>query len=334
MLSVMERTPERLVAPSAAECAGRISLDGPLNVVFGGVGGSGIVGDVLSDYCRDALQIPVAVCRSVRIPHFVGEKTLFIAISYSGETTETLGMLKQVRQTGATLAAVCSGGKLLNTAQALGIPYVKVPAVMVPRLALPELLAATSHLLAEANIVKDYHTLLEEARKSVSEQINGVKVSVGLGQNMAKQMATTLAHRLPLLIGSEEDACVLRRFKNELNENSKVPAFCYTLPEAYHDDVEGLRVLEQLSRPQPILLRAQRETEAEERTRKKLVEQLLELGFPPAFHFTGMGEDRLGWLVSAIMFGDYAATYLSILRGVDPTELFLIPGFRAIRGQV
>jgi len=334
ILSVMERMPERLVLAPDAGSTCHLSVDRPANVVFGGVGGSGIVGDILSDYCRDAIQTPVAVCRSVRIPRFVGAKTLFVAISYSGETTETLDMLEQAKHAGSSLAAVCSGGKLLSKARAEHIPYVKVPAAMIPRLALPELLAAASHTLAAANILQDCRTLLEEARRSVREQINNVKVSVNLNQNMAKQMAAALVDKLPLLIGNEESISVLRRFKNELNENSKVPAFFYTLPEAFHDDIEGLKVLNQLSRPQPILLRADRETEAEKRTGKKLVEQLSELGFPPALHFSGLGEDRLGWLLSAIVFADYAATYLSLLRGIDPTELFSIPGFRAIRGQV
>jgi glucose/mannose-6-phosphate isomerase len=334
MLSAMEKAPERLAPPPDADSTCQIDLPNPMNVVFGGVGGSGIVGELLTDYCRDSLQTPTLVCRSVSVPSFVGKNTLFVAISYSGETGETLGMFERAKAKGASLAAVCSGGKLLSMSKAEGIPYVEVAGGTLPRLALPELLGAVTHVLGAANIVNDNRRVLDEAARSVREQISRVKVSVPSQQNKAKQIAKSLADRLPILVGSEENTSVLRRFKNELNENSKVPAFYYTLPEAYHDDVEGLKVLSQLSRPQPILLRNQHQTEGEERTSRRLVELFSQVGFPPALYFDGVGDGRLGWLVSAIMFGDYVSVYLSALRGVDPSQLFLIPNFRAIRGQV
>ena len=142
MLAAMERTPERLVPPPHADSTCQIHSQSPMNIIFGGVGGSGIVGDILTDYLRSEVDIPVAVCRSVEIPRYVGKNTLFIAISYSGETAETLGLFEQAKRNGAKVGAICSGGKLLATVQSQGIPYVKVDCGMPPRLALPELVAA------------------------------------------------------------------------------------------------------------------------------------------------------------------------------------------------
>jgi len=334
MLAVMEKTAEHLTPPSDADATCNINPEDPQNLVFGGVGGSGIVGDVLSDYCRTALGIPSFVCRASRIPNFVGKKTLFLAISYSGDTNETLGMLDQAKLAGAKLATVCSGGRLLSLSRAEKIPHVKVSANLLPRVALPELLGATMFVIGRANIVQDSGKLLQTAGEMVAEQIGEVKLSVPLRQNRAKQAAVALKDQLPLLMGSEENASVLRRFKNELNENSKVPAFYYALPEAYHDDIEGLSTLNQLCKTQPLLLRSQRELAGEMKTADKLEELLVELGFPSPVVFGGKGDDRLGWLLSAIIFGDYVSAYLAILRDVDPSSLTLIPKFRAIRGQV
>ena len=334
MLAAMERTPERLAPPPNADSTCRIRFQSPMNIVFGGVGGSGIVGDILTDYLRTQADIPVTVCRSVRIPRYVGKNTLFVAISYSGETGETLGMLEQAKSEEAHVVVICSGGKLLSTAQSEEIPCVKVVGGIPPRLALPELVAALAYVLGQARVLKDSLNLLAMASRSIREMIGTVGVSVPLPKNHAKQMAIALEGHLPLLLGSEDNCSVLRRFKNELNENSKAPAFYFTLPEAYHNDVEGLKTLAELSRPQPILLRNQFQTEGEERTGERLVELLSQLGFARALSFEGVGEDRLGWLLSAITFGDYASTYLAALRQVDPTKLSLIPSFRAIRGQV
>ena len=334
MLSAMERTPERLAPPPDADSTCQVRFHSPMNIVFGGVGGSGIVGDILTDYLRSEADIPVAVCRSVGIPRYVEKNTLFVAISYSGETGETLGMLEQAEANGAHAVVICSGGKLLSTAQSKGIPHVKVEGGMPPRLALPELVAALAYVLGQVRVFKDSQKLLGMVSRSIREIISSVSPSVPLAKNHAKQMAVALKDHLPLLLGSENNSSVLRRFKNELNENSKVPAFYFTLPEAYHNDVEGLRTLTELSRPQPILLRNQHQTEGEERTETLLVELLSQLGFARALSFEGVGEDRLGWLLSAISFGDYVSTYLSALRDVDPAKLTLIPSFRAVRGQV
>ncbi len=334
MLSAMEKTPERLALPPDADSTCRIRFQSPTNIVFGGVGGSGIVGDLFTDYCRSEVSIPVSVCRSVRIPRYVGKNTLFVAISYSGDTGETLGMFEQAKGNGAHAVVICSGGKLLSTAQSLGIPYVKVAGGMIPRLALPELVAALNYVLSQVGVFEGGPKLLEVASMAVQEMIGRVNVSVPLSKNEAKQMAAALMDHLPLLLGGEDNCSVLRRFKNELNENSKVPAFYYTLPEAYHDDIEGLKTLTELSQPQPILLRNQHQTDGEERTEKRLEELLSQLGCAPAIKFEGVGGDRLGWLLSAITFGDYVSTYLSALRSVDPAKLFLIPNFRAVRGQV
>jgi glucose/mannose-6-phosphate isomerase len=334
MLSAMERTPERLAPPPDADSTCRVRFHSPKNIVFGGVGGSGIVGDILTDYCRTENIIPASVCRSVMIPRYVGKNTLFVAISYSGETGETLGMLKQAKSDGAHVVVICSGGKLLSTARSQEIPHVKVVGGMPPRLALPELVAALAYVLGKVGVFKDSRKLLNMASRSVREMTGTVGVSVPLAKNQAKQMAAALKDHLPLLLGSEDNCSVLRRFKNELNENSKVPAFYFTLPEAYHNDVEGLKTLTELSRPQPILLRNQHQTEGEERTETRLVELLSQLGFARALSFEGVDEDRLGWLLSAITFGDYVSTYLSALRDVDPAKLTLIPSFRAVRDQV
>ena len=333
MLSLMERAPERLVVPEEARSTCRLDVGKPLNVVLAGLGGSGIVGEILADYCRNSVESPVNVSRLVKIPRFVDKNTFFVAISYSGETVETLQMFEQARAAGAKLAVVCSGGKLLAEAQRLGVPYVKVTSGLLPRVALPELVAAVTHVLGEAKIIERSHQLLELGRSSMKEILSKANSKVPLKDNAAKQFATALLGRLPVLLGSEEYLSVLRRFKNELNENSKVPAFFYIFPEAFHDDIEGLKDLATLSQPQPVILRSQSETVGDQRVNEKLGELFSQLKFPSPLFFEGVGSGLFEWLLSAITFGDFVSFYLAILKGVDPSGMALISAFRALRGQ-
>jgi len=334
MLSIMERTPSRLSPPVDASLTCDCDFGKFENVVFGGMGGSGIVGDIVSDYCREWAEVPISVCRALRIPKFVGKKTLFVAISYSGETRETLGQLNQARSAGARIVAITSGGSLLSLAKDEGIAYLRVPSDLLPRIALPELMAAVFFVMGSTSVLRDTQKLLLEAAKSLSDLIIRVKPTVPSRQNDAKQMAQALVDRLPLIIGDEACASVLRRFKNELNENSKMPAICHTIPEGYHDDIEGLSELGKLAKPQPILLRTRNEMDGQNRTREQLALLFSNLGFPPVVEFAGNGNDELSQLLTATTFADYVSVYLAILRGVDPSELRFIPRFReAMRGQ-
>jgi glucose/mannose-6-phosphate isomerase len=329
MLATMEETPERLSIPPDATSTFPKKLEIPRNVVFGGVGGSGIAGDILTDYSRDMVQVPVSICRSIRLPNFVGKDTLFVAISYSGDTQETLGLLNQAKQRGATLAVITSGGKLLAQAKDESLPYLKVPASMLPRVALPELLAAATYVAGMAGIVEGHTALLSSGTQALKKRLLEIKPTIPTQQNPAKRMAHALLGKVPLLIGNEENGSVLRRFKNELNENSKMPAFYYTVPEAYHDDIEGLKSLQQLCNTQPILLRNPDEGEGQKRTRERLAALLHELKFPEIVEFEGTGGDKFSQILTAILFGDYVSVYLAALRQVDPSQLALIPKFRA-----
>jgi glucose/mannose-6-phosphate isomerase len=329
MLSLMEKTAERLTPPLDANATCGKGLQRPQNVVFAGVGGSAIVGDILADYARDMIDIPVLVSRTMRLPSFVCKQTLFVAVSYSGETRETLAIRDQAESRGATIVTISSGGRLLSRAKEEGLPHLEIQAGLLPRVALPELLAAAVFVLGSASLLEDPLKLLSDARRSVSTQIDVVKPTIPTRKNSAKQMAQVLLDRLPLIVGSEENASVLRRFKNELNENSKMPAFYYTLPESYHDDVEGLRTLRNLANVQPVFLEGDN-SPAQIRTEERLKALLEEIGFPKIVSFTGMGQDRLSQLLTAVVFGDYVSIYLAGLRCIDPSEMRLIPEFRKV----
>jgi len=88
-----------------------------------------------------------------------------------------------------------------------------------------------------------------------------------------------------------------------------MPAICRTIPEGYHDDIEGLRALGQLSKQQPILVRTRNEIEGQNRTREQLTLLLNDLGFPPILEFGVNGNDELSQLLTAATFADYVCLF-------------------------
>jgi glucose/mannose-6-phosphate isomerase len=327
MLVEIRNTPRRLRVPKDASMT-LPDLVKPEKVVIGGMGGSAIAGDVVADYMRTESEIPITVCRTLHVPRFVNERTLFVAISYSGETRETISLLKQAEARRAMIVSICSGGALLSNSLVKRTPHIQVRQGLPPRVALPELLASLLLVLEKSSILKNIDGLLESLSKALETQIERIEQTKPFDENQAKHFAVKLLNRVPLLIGPEEMVSVLRRFKNELNENSKMPAFWFSYPECYHDDVEGLKMLREVCAAQLIFLMTT-EHGSQIRTREILFKLVNDLDFPPILKFGGIGENFLSELLTAITFGDYVSIYLAILRGEDPTRLTQIPQFRA-----
>src|SRR5205085_8722208 len=132
---------------SAHEAAAKIdpgalpAVEGIRNIVVLGMGGSGIAGDVLAATANAALPVPVVVLKQIRTPRFVDRATLAFAVSYSGNTDETLAMSQGAIDAGAQVVAISAGGKLAELAAAAGALHVACPGGFMPRAALGALVA-------------------------------------------------------------------------------------------------------------------------------------------------------------------------------------------------
>ncbi|MCJ7652954.1 MAG: SIS domain-containing protein, partial [Actinobacteria bacterium] len=124
MLGVLERFPVQVreaieVGQAPVELP---SGDGLNAVVVLGMGGSGISGDVVSSLVADSLSVPMFTVKGYRLPRFVDENTLVFAVSYSGNTEETLDCVGGALKRGASVVAVASGGKLAEIAGERDLP--------------------------------------------------------------------------------------------------------------------------------------------------------------------------------------------------------------------
>ena len=117
------------------------------NIVLGGMGGSALAGGIAKDWID--FSVPFEVVRRYNLPVYVGDKTLFIASSYSGNTEETLNALTEAEQRGSKIAIIAAGGKLLEIAKEKKYPYVALPAHLQPRMAVFDNLRALTALLED-----------------------------------------------------------------------------------------------------------------------------------------------------------------------------------------
>ncbi len=203
----------------------------PRAIVISGMGGSGIVGDFYQVVASEKLDIPVFTVKDYALPKWVSKHDLVVSISYSGNTLETIECFKQALNVGAKVVAISSGGKLENLARENNVPHVKVIKGLVPRASLPSMFAALSKSL---NMVLGEKVVREE---EFEETIDILKH--GVSEAEVKKIADHVENTLPIIVGCTKYFPLAIRFKNELNENSKIPAKVEIVPEWGHNDIVG-----------------------------------------------------------------------------------------------
>ena len=212
---------------SSYDVKARLGSFKPAKIAISGMGGSGIVGDI----ARDSLKglVNVVVHKDFGIPEGLGRDTLFIAVSYSGETIETICSAVEAHKAGIPVVGVTTGGRMSEILGSLGVPVVKVPKSIAPRFGLPNLLYAT------LGVISQYIGNIPGLEESISVQEEALKNSKAVDE-----LANWLKGYVPFILAPSRLQGLAYRFKNDLNENAKTPAVVAIVPEADHNDIVSL----------------------------------------------------------------------------------------------
>lgn len=301
-----------------------------------GMGGSGVSGDVVGSVVEPRLAVPLRTVKGYGpLPGWVGRNTLVFAVSYSGSTEETLAALDDARERGARVVTVSSGGPLADTAGAHGFAHVRIPAGMQPRASLGYLTMPILAVLAKVELVPALEDSVEEAAAVIRDLAASCRRDVPAARNAAKLVAARLHGRVPIVYGSEGlTATAAYRFKCDLNEYAKTPAFWHFFPELDHNEIVGWNRLAELTSERfvTVLLR-----DVEEHPRIALridiTRRLIEPKVAEIVTLTASGRSRLARVLSLIFFTQITAIYLALLYEVDPGPVEVIQALKAELSQ-
>lgn len=324
MLSVLDGFPAQ-VAEALEIGRSDVALppgEGVRAVTVLGMGGSGVSGDVVSALVADRLHAPVVSVKGYRLPAFVDSDTLVFAVSYSGNTEETLDCLEQARERGAAVVGVSSGGRLSGLAAEKDFPLFKIPGGLQPRASLPYLFVPIISALERMGLVSGVVERVRAAVGALEERRREFSPDNPLDQNPTKRLARDLVGYLPVVYGSEgRPAVAAMRWKTQFNENSKVPAFYHWFPELNHNETVGWQHLEEVSsRCYLIVLREK----GEHPRVAKRIDITLDLISDRLGHVTQVcarGDNPVERMLDLIYFGDYTSVYLALALGQDPTPV-------------
>jgi glucose/mannose-6-phosphate isomerase len=295
------------------------------SLVLMGMGGSASAADVVLDWLKAALPIPALVHREPGLPSFVNSRTLFIALSYSGETSETLAAFREAKKRGSSLVGIGHGGSLAAFCYRFKVPYIRVEASLAPRAALGQLIVAAAVTLEKADLIRPTRREIFQAAQELVRLRRRCRVDTPQEYNPAKSLALKLLGHLPILYSLQRMSSVARRFKNQLAENSKLLAKYDCLPEAGHNEIEAWRERDNML---PVIIRDAQETAFERSIVRAFRATISSASRSHPLEVRVAARGNLSKLLSPILLLDYVSVYLAMLRGIDPTPNILINEYK------
>ncbi len=323
--------------PAQCERAHRLALEFPLAplprrpnlIVVCGMGGSAIGGDYLRALFEQMGQVPVLVVRDYHLPACVDEHTLVFAVSYSGNTEETLSCYNEATERRAMRFTLSSGGELQQRAQRDGVPHLQLPGGQPPRTALGYLFIPLMRLCERWELLPDLSQAYAQMLQRLVQTRQQLEPNVPFERNPAKQLAQALHGRIPLLYGSGgARATVAMRWKGQINENAKQHAFAYTFPELNHNEILGWVLASKQAPNWSVVVLRDPDESIRTRTRIEVTRRLV--GDAVAWHeLTAEGSSQLERLMHLTYFGDFVSLYLAYLNEVDPEAIDYINTLKA-----
>ncbi|MHB2018865.1 MAG: bifunctional phosphoglucose/phosphomannose isomerase [Candidatus Xenobia bacterium] len=294
------------------------------NIVMTGLGGSAIGADLLRAYVASSATVPVQVNRDYELPAFVNERTLVLAISYSGNTEETLAAWQDARARGAQIVTFTTGGTLARESAAAGVSCCRVPGGLQPRAALGFSFFPLLLTLEKLGVVPPQATAIEDALRIIRQ----ATAHYASEENLARDLAQRLEHRVPLIYGSWNAVGVVAyRWKSQINENAKGIAFWNTFPELNHNETVGWSGRAELCRDLGVVLLRTPSDPPRIRRRMDLTRSQIEAQ-APVNEVTAEGAAFLAQLFSLVVLGDWMSLYLALYREQDPVAVYAIDAIK------
>jgi glucose/mannose-6-phosphate isomerase len=289
------------------------------NIVITGLGGSGIGGTIVTELISDSCKVPILINKDYFLPAFVNENTLVIISSYSGNTEETVSAMKQAISKKAQVACVTSGGKVLEMARQHQFDFIEIPGGRPPRSCIGYSLVQIIRILvakgfADNKIFGDLDKsiqLLDKEKEQIKQE--------------AMDIAKKLHKKFPILysLGSCEGAVV--RFRQQINENSKMLCGHHSFPEMNHNELVGWT-----EKNEDLVVVTFHTSFDFDRTNKRydFCKPIFEKYSSGVIDITAKGNTKLEQFFYLINIGDWISCYIADLKGIDPVEVKVIDSLK------
>lgn len=290
-----------------------------------GMGGSHLQGDVFQAAYPG---FDLSVYQDYGLPNWpadVLKQTLVIVSSYSGNTEETVSGFQEAMQKGYPVAAISTGGKLIDLAKQHGVPYIQMPDTGIqPRSALGFSFKALAKMVGRNDIVEQ----AAQVGKQLERQAQDF-------EKAGKQMAEWLEGAVPVVYASNKNYAIAYNWKIKFNETGKIPAFYNVFPELNHNEMNGFDVSDSTRElAEKFHFIFLKDTEDHERVQKRmevLQNQLMDRKFKVNI-LALAGDSALAKIFSSLLIADWTALYVARHYNRDPEQVPMIEEFKKSLG--
>ncbi|MEJ7798767.1 MAG: bifunctional phosphoglucose/phosphomannose isomerase [Solirubrobacteraceae bacterium] len=296
--------------------------DSPGGLIVAGMGGSGIGGRLARAMLGDHASRPILAARTYGLPAWTTPDTTVLCASYSGDTEETLACYESAGALGARRVAVTSGGRLAELARADGVPVIPVAGGFQPRAAVAYMTVAALEVAGLCGAGPRMGSELDVAADHL-EQLVDEWGPDGPQESESKTLARALVDSVAVIAGSGLTQPIAYRWKTQLNENAKIPAFAHELPELDHNEIVGWQNASSLGRFAAVFL-DDADTHPRVRQRIALTRELIAGQTTGTYVVASRGVTAVERVFSLVLLGDLVSLYVAVLRGVDPTPVEVI----------
>ena len=283
------------------------------HIVFAGMGGSGAIGSIFSSILSKT-NIHVSIVKGYVLPKTVDSETLVVTTSVSGNTDETLTILKSASKKDCKIISLSSGGKMEEFCSDNKIEFRKIPKIHSPRASFTRFLYS---------MLKILNPIIPIPKKDILESIEEMKIlnhsisSKNLtDSNPSLELAKWISG-IPLIYYPAGLQAAVIRFKNSLQENAKMHAITEDVVESSHN---GIVSWEQQSNVIPILIQGA-DDYVKTKERWKIMKRFFdEKNIEYREIFSGEGS-ILTKLMRLVYLFDYTSIYKAAISEIDPTPV-------------
>lgn len=289
------------------------------NVLLLGTGAAGWVCELLAAVAGPFMPVPVVVHQGFEPPSFVDSSTLVVALSASGRSPETVASATTSIESGGQLFAVTSGGPLGALADQHAAPTVFLPAAQNPvptRTRIGALAVPVLRAFEEMG-------LFPGAADWISAAVSQLKIrrdELSQDRSPASVLASKLQGTIPLIYGGGmAGAVAAKRWKDQINQSAKTPAWTGVLPNVIHGELAGWGQHGDITRQvmSLVLLRHDEEPPQLAEHFERVVEWTAET-VTDIHEVRASGDGSLAQILDLGLFGDMVSLSLAERAGIDP----------------
>jgi glucose/mannose-6-phosphate isomerase len=301
--------------------------ESPGGLVVAGMGVGAQGGELAAAALGDTASRPIIATRNYGLPSWTTPEVTVLCCSYSGNTEETLAAFEAAGFLGARRVVVTSGGKLAEEARAEGVPVIPIPGGFQPRSAIGYMFVAALEVAAACGVAGRMASQIDVAAAHL-DALCGQWGPDAAPDSLAKQLAKALHGSVPVVAGTGLTTPIAYRWKTQLNQNAKLPAFWSQLPELDHNEVVGWTGAPGLSRFSALFLddsdNHPRVSDRIELTSALIADRAHTVQVVPT-----LGEGPAERVMSLVLLGDLVSLYLAVLQGIDPTPVPIVDELKA-----